>query len=468
MDDDSSPPPSPMPPLPKEIASMIATGLSVQDILALCKSNRRMNETVCNNPDFWRALQVRDYGSWNYPILPHDILPMTHATRNDVWLDGTPVYTGDALKWEAPIPVQNYPAVIKATLPGTGNTVQIHDTDYIWYYFMWAPKFHRLVNYNKKYTDEQILKDLQENVPVRAVSVRRQYGQSVFGLAYKRKHLMLLQKGITRIEPGDDNLLEVLQSPQLNTLEQMKSTSGVRRSLFDEFTISGMYPRYVATYHWDCLLKPRTLQDLSLEYDSGPLCSLAFMVSMQTNDMNKRKQLYDALVKKYDIMGQLDKLEKRINSPKIVKGFSSLKNAFSKLLASYENSSPSVNVLPIMDNLWPRYMYEKVQSLYVNTILPAWKKDQIRLKASREAREAARQAGIEARQARRRAERLAEANAERLGGANAERLAEANAEDADLENVVDDADDVDLENVVDEDDDVDLENVVDEADNVDE
>ena len=46
--------------LPREIASLIAAGTNVKDIVSICRTSKRLNEQVCQNPNFFAALQVRN------------------------------------------------------------------------------------------------------------------------------------------------------------------------------------------------------------------------------------------------------------------------------------------------------------------------------------------------------------------------------------------------------------------------
>lgn len=338
--------------LPKEIIQMIASGLAPKDILSLCQTDTYLNRVVCENPDFYRALGRRDFPDWHYPVLPEVILPMELAKRNDDWLDGTPVYWGRS-------EFEREPYRVNARLPGTGNTVKIHDEEYVWYYFMWAPRDHRLVNYNKKFTDEEILEDIRRGKKVEMNTIDR--GTGPFGLSGKRKMLLVRNMGILTLRSLER--LAELATMDLSSAEKMRD-AGVYWSLFNIFT-PGYQARELLPYN---LLNPRVLKDLSLEYDSSPdSVSLALLASLAAQ---KKKTLardeYAQLVEKYNILEQLRALKEDLPNlslePKerMLCELNSMLNIHEDL--DRERRLRDL-VLPQSESLWPEALYQEILSV---------------------------------------------------------------------------------------------------------
>lgn len=363
--------------LPREIASMIAAGTDVKDIVSICRTNKRLNEQVCKNPNFYSALLMRDFGSWNYTRLPQEILPIERTTRDDKFLGGVPVYYGSAA-------LPGGPAYIKAAaMPGTGNTVQIHDTDYIFYYFMWAPKLHKLVNYNKKYTDAEILEDLRNGEPV----IRRHDYINVFGLTPRRRSLLTLRKGVNRGVYREKDILELanLWSAASDSGKTRPSKSDFRAAGFDYGTLFSEFNfdspearrrRRPGTWRqWLTLLWPTIFEDLSLEY-SAPAhgqkngFSLAYVSALEEPNTTETEQLkarYEDLLRHYGVIDQIRGYRRDISDPNLVvtervrSDAKSLSWALQKLLRRHFGQNKLE--FPESDSLWPDELSEELVTL---------------------------------------------------------------------------------------------------------
>lgn len=304
--------------MPKEILQMIAAGVSVRDILSFCQADRQLDRKVCQHPEFYRTLRRRDFPDWNFCMAPEEILPMEAATRDDDWLDGVPVYWGP---FSTKLRGRSNTLLGKARLPGSGNTVKIHDRDYIFYYFMWAPRDHKWVNYDKKFTDAEILEDIKNNQPIHPNlypkdsegNIRVEYYRpGPLGLSTKRKNLLLARLGI--LQSGINvKYLPLLASRNLDSEEKMEE-EGITRSFFSYFR----EPLEYNIGYFTAYLYPRALKDLSLAYDSFNLkptkyFSLAFLAALDARDKSTlSKEEYANLVRRYQIVESLEALEKRL------------------------------------------------------------------------------------------------------------------------------------------------------------
>jgi len=274
--------------VPKEIMQMISQGMSVKDIASLCRTSKRLNKAVCENPNFYRNMGLRDYQDWNYFLVPSEILPIESTIKNTSWLgESNPVYWGNSDVYMGDL-----------RLPGTQNSVKMHDKDYVFHYFMWAPKDHKLVNYNKKFTDEEIIRDIKnrEKVTVPATP---------FGLSFKRRNMILLNMGIIGLmgpksvaKLADKNLSSEERANIMRrayTLDKLFDTTPGARSALQN-------PKILKS-----LLNPRVLDDLSAEYVRFPdHVSLAFLTKLKGGD----KSDYIKLLNKYKIPEQLKMLAK--------------------------------------------------------------------------------------------------------------------------------------------------------------
>ncbi len=295
-----------------EIKQMVASGLDLKDIIALCQTSKKLNQDVCNNPHLYRALRVRDFGSWKYYKLPEEILPLELARRNDTWLDGVPVY------WAANRAARknkDYRELMRggyawksAFLPGSGNTVRIHDQDYIWYYFLWAPKNHKQVNYNKKFTDEQIIEDLKLDLQLygkaRKIPTLEQSdtnAEGIFKLTRKRAQILCLNQGIVA-NWGSRRIVE-----SLITLPKWDRESLIESGIVsaeDEVYFLDQIFTILRLNSWEKLLYPRAFVDPVLEYDLG-FVSLALIASIDQPNLEAKQEKYSNLLEQFGIISQL-------------------------------------------------------------------------------------------------------------------------------------------------------------------
>jgi len=340
--------------VPKDIARLVGSELDYEDVLSLCRTNKRLNDIVCNNQDFYRALRRRDYGhTWNYFMLPEEILPLEKTEVSYDYIQDVPVY------WGRPRQIVKDPrgsALIRAaSLPGTGNTVRIHDTDYIWYYFMWAPKFNKEVNYSKKFTNAEILEDLKGNP---------RFG--TFG-GPSEKRMKLIRA----------------------------AESGFFRDM-DFFRL----PWYLNT------LYPRVVQNSDLEYAITPITMLFGMMS-DDNLPADLKAEYRRRLEDNEIMPQLIQLENQIvaisppnalarqpvpEDPKewernvrraLVNKLERILRYVKGTILSHEqndNSSrdPKGNAFEFSESFWPEFLHEQMIKIYdvasakIREILERW------------------------------------------------------------------------------------------------
>jgi hypothetical protein len=338
--------------MPKEIIQMIASGISPKEILSLCQSDRQLNRQVCENPEFYRTLLRRDFPNWSYSMAPQEILPIEATFRNDEWLGDLPVYHGNPHRL---ISSSRNQLLKHAKLPGSGNTVKIHDQDYIFYYFMWAPRDHKMVNYNQKFTDQEIIQDIAN----KEIYERGEMGTGVFGLSEKRKTLILNNMGIMQIDVKIVNFPKLfVEKASVDWINKLREANFEVFSYFDYF--KHPFPPtkeqarvYVWEYQYDKegnsleeflsnldrpqrrifnkavnyfidwrnfslwhILFPRTLTDLSLAYYDNfnrKVFSLAFLAALAARDNSTTpKTEYENLVKRYGIVEQLTELKNNI------------------------------------------------------------------------------------------------------------------------------------------------------------
>ena len=271
----------------KDIATLVGSKLDYEDIKALCQTNRRLNEIVCNNQDFYRALRRRDYGgTWNFFMLPEEILPIDDCEAIDNFFGkGTPIYW-NWFRGPAKI-VENGTGsslIRAASLPGTGNTVRIHDTDYIWYYFMWAPKFNRQVNYDKKFTNSEILEELKLNPPIRP-----SFGP-LGGRGPSNKRMDLIRKSGVLKDSNPFINMNLLGQPLARLSNRLES----------------LYPRMVKNADLEYSLSPTTLLFGMMCDDTIPAESFA--------NTRLQKEEYARRLEKFGIIPQLVQFENEISA----------------------------------------------------------------------------------------------------------------------------------------------------------
>lgn len=351
--------------MPKEILQMIAAGVSVKDILSFCQADRQLNRKVCQHPEFYRTLRRRDFPDWNFCMAPEEILPMEAATRDDDWLDGVPVYWGP---FSTKLRGRSNTLLGKARLPGSGNTVKIHDRDYIFYYFMWAPRDHKWVNYDKKFTDAEILEDIRNNQPIHPNLYPRDsegkilwehYRPGPLGLSVKRKNLLLARLGI--LQSVNVKTLPLLASLDLDSAEKMQE-EGITRSFFSYFR----EPLEYNLGYFTAYLYPRVLKDLSLVYDSFDIrkpkkyFSLAFLATLDARDKSTLpKEEYENLVRRYQIVESLEALEKRLldsedeDASNIITLDSYDRVMLRDALVNLFEEVATPHIFPESENLWP-------------------------------------------------------------------------------------------------------------------
>lgn len=381
--------------LPRDINALIAQGVPIEEIVSLCRSNRRLNETVCENQNFYRAIKKRDFGNWTFPILPHEIAPIETSTQNTEMLKGVPVYINynwkrairkhvfdNRIRWTrfGRIPLRQFrlkPQMRNIIMPGSGNSFRLHNTDYIWYYFMWAPKYHKMVNYNFKFTDEEILEDL------RSERVQLANSNMPFGLSRRRANLITFSMGfvypalrmIGIKEHQDDLPVAILTEEDTNTREKMdeikerffyynyyRHTGADARpfpkaTLYDVFS-SNKFSKWAA-------LKPRIIEDKSLEYYRP--ASFAFLAALKSTDARERVDVFDSLLRKYDVMGQIDTMQRKIDSMESMStdtyAVLSKKLLLIKELIKEHENAPTNELVPYSDSVWPDYFATRMREV---------------------------------------------------------------------------------------------------------
>jgi hypothetical protein len=318
-------------------------------------------------------LRRRDFADWNYPVKPEEILPIQGALRNDTWLDGAPVYYGSHS-----LPGQSFQRPWYSTiLPGTGNTVKIHDKDYIFLYFMWAPADHKLVNYNKKFTDAQILQDIREKEPIeippaawfvppagqqlsrKAYRILKQefYRRNFvppLGLTEKRITLLKMRQGLIRSRSV--SLKTVAKLAAMSKVERLQALQN-RESLLNIF-----HNRDGGWRQFDNrLFQPRTFKDLAIEYDAfgtprnGP--SLAYVAALQAqeNGTDPRDE-YETLLEDYRMYDQIDRLMRHLDEYTLREIRYMLGNVRSWLRMHERPTEPHFDQ---SESYWPPQLFQK-------------------------------------------------------------------------------------------------------------
>lgn len=356
--------------LPRDLKNLLLSGLDYREIQGLCATSKPMNEAICRNENFYRALMKRDFGNWKFPHTPESILALEDAEEVEIE-HNVSVYVSTYRK----SPMHFHTSAFQyARLPGTGNTVKINDEDYIWYYFMWAPKDHPLVNMSLKTTDKELEKmfDLEPFGFIK--ETKRQYPISVgalspiFKVSHQRWSLFLFNRGILYETNGNE-----IDWNRLDTADDYDSQQLYEWSLF---SINHVYDRLLGdrvrnlrhvdiltnVKHWVQFLKPRTLQDLTLEYYDEGGASFAFSAQLLGREKGiDAVTMYKNLLEKYQIMRQLDEFAAKVGKSRRPIMLDKCRE-YLRRMASEHEWSPLV-IFPSTDSFWPKELHVRIVHL---------------------------------------------------------------------------------------------------------
>lgn len=350
-----------------ELLKLVQGGASIDDISKLSPPEKFLFGE--SSDPLFKALRERDFGtSWVYPKLPQQILPLEKTNINTDWI-GQPVYwatPGQRLPHKTGNPYRDIIQV--ARLPGGGNTVRINDTDYIYYYFMWAPKDNVLVNYGKKFSDQEVLDHIRN--PDFPKAPRQ---PNVFGFNYKRKELLLFNHGIIRSYVG-------VNHGNADAIVNIQSADDAKQhfNLKKRDTLFGFFEQpekrhgreYLNINKWFQYLYPRTFEDLALEYENANRYKIAFTAALVAPDIDARRKVYADLIEKYQIVNQITRMGyslRKLDADDIA----DFLNIISELIESHEKNinrlapNGSTNVIfPFSESLWSDEMHEAMVRLY--------------------------------------------------------------------------------------------------------